>query len=100
MAVRGVVQGVVRRQDLDTGPGTDGVQRQCEALEAEDVEMCVGRANEIILLQFLPGIETSPRTRRSMIDNCPSTFNLPSRHTIFSLCTCPLFPETLVRLFC
>ena len=31
------------------GPGTDGAQRQCEALEAEDVEVRVGRANELLI---------------------------------------------------
>jgi methylated-DNA-protein-cysteine methyltransferase-like protein len=31
------------------GPGTDGAQRQCEALEAEDVEVRVGRANELLV---------------------------------------------------
>jgi methylated-DNA-protein-cysteine methyltransferase related protein len=29
------------------GPGTDGAQRQREALEAEDVEVRVGRDNEL-----------------------------------------------------
>lgn len=31
------------------GPGTDGAQLQCEALEAEDVEVRVGRANELLI---------------------------------------------------
>jgi methylated-DNA-protein-cysteine methyltransferase-like protein len=31
------------------GPGTDGAQRQREALEAEDVEVRVGRANELLV---------------------------------------------------
>lgn len=31
------------------GPGTDGAQRQWEALEAEDVEVRVGRANELLI---------------------------------------------------
>lgn len=31
------------------GPGTDGAQRQREALEAEDVMVRVGRANELLI---------------------------------------------------
>ena len=31
------------------GPGTDGAQRQRDALEAEDVEVRVGRADELLI---------------------------------------------------
>ncbi len=31
------------------GPGTDGAQRQREALEAEDVEVRIDRANELLV---------------------------------------------------
>jgi methylated-DNA-protein-cysteine methyltransferase-like protein len=31
------------------GPGTDGAQRQREALEAEDVEVRADRANELLI---------------------------------------------------
>jgi len=31
------------------GPGTDGAQRQREALEAEDVEVRGGRSNELLV---------------------------------------------------
>jgi alkylated DNA nucleotide flippase Atl1 len=31
------------------GPGTDGAQRQREALEAEDVEVRAGRTNELLI---------------------------------------------------
>jgi len=41
------------------GPGTDGAQRQREALETEDVEVRVGRANEL-LVDFTDGIWVVP----------------------------------------
>lgn len=31
------------------GPGTDGAERQREALEAEGVEVRIGRANELLI---------------------------------------------------
>jgi methylated-DNA-protein-cysteine methyltransferase-like protein len=31
------------------GPGTDGAERQSEALQAEDVEVRVGRTNELLV---------------------------------------------------
>lgn len=31
------------------GPGTDGAERQSEALQAEDVEVRVGHANELLV---------------------------------------------------
>ena len=40
---------VVRGKDLVLGLGTDGTERQHEALEAEDVEVRVSRMNELLV---------------------------------------------------